>query len=55
MSEGYLYAQLNLSWISYKDWAIMVISYVLFFLLYLSVFIANAGIIFGWKIGRAHV
>lgn len=41
---------LSRSWISIKDWAIMIISYLLFFLLYLSVFIANAGIIFGWTI-----
>jgi hypothetical protein len=41
---------LTMSWISIKEAAILVFSFITFFLLYISVFIANAGIIFVWLI-----
>lgn len=39
---------LTWSWISIKDALILAFSFITFFLLYISVFIANAGVIFVW-------
>ena len=41
---------LTFSWISVKEALIMGFSFITFFLLYISVFIANAGVIFVWLI-----
>lgn len=41
---------LTMSWVSIKDALILGFSFITFFLLYISVFIANAGVIFVWSL-----
>lgn len=41
---------LTMSWISIKEAIILAFSFITFFLLYISVFIANAGVVFVWLI-----
>ena len=42
--------ELSWSWTSLKDSLILVFSFVTFFLLYISVYLANAGIVYAWTI-----
>lgn len=41
---------MTVSWTSVKDSILMLVSFVLFFILYVSVYLADAGIIFGWTL-----